>query len=178
MISLVKTLSTSIDKLKRRVVKFLRLGRNDVQTSLEAAPYGVDSNPIKDMIAIYQQTGEKGKTVIVGYINKNQQAAPGEYRLYSTDKDGVEQSFIWLTNDGFIQINGDDDNMVRFSILKAEFDTLRSDLNSHIGNWNAFAAAYVPGGPTPVGLPPTAISSSTSSADIAASKIDKVLTSS
>ncbi len=177
MISLVKTLSTSIDKLNRRVVKFLRLGRKDIQTSLEASPYGVDSNPIKDMIAIYQQTGEKGKTIIVGYINKNQQAEPGEYRLFSTNAAGDEQTFIWLRADGTIEVNGDSDNMVRFSELESGYNELKSDFNSHIINWNAFAAAYVPGGPTPVGLPPTATTSSSSAASISGAKIDEIKTS-
>ncbi len=66
---LVKIISTEIDNLKRRVVKFFRMGKSDVRTSLEANAYGIDSNPIKDMIAIYSDTSLNGKTVILGYIN-------------------------------------------------------------------------------------------------------------
>ena len=49
----VKITSTSIDELSRRIIKFLRLGRSDVQDSIQVAPFGFDSCPVKDMIAVY-----------------------------------------------------------------------------------------------------------------------------
>lgn len=130
MIKLVKILSTSVDVLKRRVVKILRMGKSDIQTSFDATPYGVDSNPIKDMISVHAETGEKGKTVIVGYINKNAIADVGELRLFSTDSLGAEKKYIWLKNDDTIEIGGNSDNMVRYSVLETAFNTLLADLNS------------------------------------------------
>lgn len=130
MIKLVNILSTSVDVLKRRVVKILRMGKSDIQTSFGVAPYGVDSNPIKDMIAVHAETGEKGKTVIVGYINKNAIADVGELRLFSTDSLGVEKKYIWLKNDNTIEVGGNGDNMVRYSVLETAFNTLLADLNS------------------------------------------------
>ena len=59
--NLVKVISSEIDNTKRRIVKFLRYGKSDVQTSFEAMPFGIDSSPTKDMIAIYAPTGENGK---------------------------------------------------------------------------------------------------------------------
>lgn len=154
MINLVKVLESSIDALNRRLVKVLRLGKSDIQTPFAVAPYGVDSNPIKDMIAVYSDTGEKGKTVIIGYINKNQIADKGELRLFSTDSLGVEKKYIWLKNDNTIEIGGDIDNMVRYSALATAFNILLTDLNA------ARAA---------LSLPP-------SIADISGSKINEIKT--
>ncbi len=151
---LTKVLSSSIDALNRRVVKILRMGKSDVQTSLEVMPYGIDSNPIKDMIALHSDTSEKGKSVIIGYINKQQLAEAGELRLFSTDENGILKAHIWLKNNGDIEILGDSDNMVRYSSLETAFNMLKADLD---------AARAV------LSLPP-------SSADISFAKIDEIKT--
>ena len=83
---------------------------------------------------------------------------------------------IILRKDGTAEILGNTDNMVRFSKLQTAFDQLKSDLNDHVQNWNTFAAAYVPGGPSPVGLPPTASTSTPSSADVEPAKINEIKT--
>lgn len=124
--TLVKIISSEKDKLKRLIVKHLGFGKNDVKTSISSAPYGVDSNPIKDMIAIYMETEEKGRTVLVGYINKNSIALPGELRLYATDSNGVEKSYVWLKNDGKVRLNGDADNLVRHAALNT---ALQAEVN-------------------------------------------------
>lgn len=131
MISLIKILSTEVDKLNRRVGKFLRFGNKDVQTSLNCAPFGIDSNPIKDMVAIFAPTTDKGETVIIGYINKNQIAGVGEFRVFSTDQNGALKAFIWLKNDGTIQLGGDNDFLVRFNALEQGFNQFKSDFNGH-----------------------------------------------
>lgn len=121
MISLSKVISAEIDSAKRRIVKLLRLGKSDTQTCIEASPYGIDSNPIKDKIAVYAATGEKGKTVLIGYLNTNQKAETGQTRLFSTDKDGNETFYVWLKNNesgiGNLELGGTDDNAVRFQKL-------------------------------------------------------------
>lgn len=174
MISLVQIISTEIDSLKRRVVKFLRLGRSDIQTSLQASPYGVDSNPIKGMVALYIKTGEKGKTVIVGYINKRQRSAPGEYRIFSTNANGTLKAYAWLRNDGIMELNGDDDNMVRFSELETAFDELKSDFNALVTVYNAHVHPGVTSGGASTLI--TTSSGSSSAADISGAKIDEVKT--
>ena len=126
----VKIISTEINDLAQRVAKFLRFGLKDVQTAIQTAPYGVDSNPIKDMIAIYGTTSDKGKPVIIGYINKNQLADIGETRIFSTDASGTLKTHIWLQNDGIMEIGGSVDNMVRFSDLKTAFNEIQSDVNA------------------------------------------------
>jgi hypothetical protein len=166
MANFVKVISSAIDNLHRRVVKFYRLGKSDVQTAIEAGPYGIDSNPIKDLIAVYAETGEKGKTVIVGYLNKNQLAAAGEVRLYSTDAAGEQQFYIWLKNTGICEIGGAGDFLVRYNELETAFNELQS-------KFNTFANSYTPGSPSTLGTPPTV---SPSTADITKAKITEIKT--
>jgi hypothetical protein len=172
-VQLIKIISTEIDKVNRRVAKFLRYGRNDTQTSLQAAPYGVDANPIKDMIAVYAPTSEKGDTVVIGYINKNQIAEPGEYRIFSTNADGQVQATMHLKVNGVNQFTGQSieflgnaKTLAKFEELKDGFDQLKEDLNNHIQNWNTFATAYTPGSSSSVGTPPTAQTSDPSTASV------------
>lgn len=132
MLTLTKIISAEYDNIKRLVVKFLRYGRGDVQTSLDIGPYGSDSNPIKDMIAVYAPTSQVGETVIVGYLNKNRLAEIGEHRSFSTDAQGNLKTFIWLKNDGTIQLGGTADNVVRFIALDNELQNLAGFINQEL----------------------------------------------
>jgi len=172
--NLVKVLNTELDSLSRRVVKFLRLGKSDVQTSLEAAPYGIDSNPVKDMVAVYAPTGEKGKTVIMGYINKQQLAAKGETRLYSTNADGELQLYTWLKADGTMEIGGSTKNMVRYQELETAFNQLKSDFNALVTTFNSHVHTGVTTGSGSSGS--TATPGTASTADITPAKINQIKT--
>jgi hypothetical protein len=179
MLFSVKVLSSSVDSMKRRVVKYLRLGSDDVQTSVQAGPFGVDSNAPKDMVAIYGATSEKGKTVIIGYINKNALAEVGGYRMFSTDESGEVKSVVYLRNNGDIEINGTDDNLVRYAKLKEGFDKLKSDFNSLVTAYNShihITTATVGPGPTPGVIAPTTSTGTASSAEITGSKCDTLKT--
>lgn len=127
--NLVKVFSSNTNDLKQRLIKVLRMGRNDVQTSIQAAPYGVDSNPVKDMVAVYGKTETDGSTVIIGYLNKNSIAGVGELRLFSTDASGAEKFYTWLKNDGTIEIGGNQNFAVKFNELKTEFNKLKQSHN-------------------------------------------------
>jgi hypothetical protein len=116
----------------RRIIKTLVYGFDDIKTGYEAAPYGTDSNPIAGMVAIYAETSEKGNQVIVGYLNKNQLAGPGEHRIYSTDSDGNLKFSIWLKADGTCEIGGNTHHLTQFEALKTGFDQLVSDFNAHV----------------------------------------------
>jgi hypothetical protein len=132
MANIVKVLSTFFDKLNRREIKVLRYGKSDVQTALETSPYGIDSNPIEGMMAIYAETNEKGKTVIVGYLNKNQLSESGEIRLYSTDDQGELKTYLWLKKDGNIELGGNSDNLVRYSPLDSALKNLALSINQQL----------------------------------------------
>jgi hypothetical protein len=176
MVLFVKTISATLDKYKRRVVKFLRYGKDDVQTSLEASPYGIDSNPIKDMIAVYAQTDVKGETVLFGYINKNQKAAIGETRFYATDKDGVEKFFIWLKSDGTCEIGGTAKHMTRFEDLETGFNQLKTDHNNLVNAFNAHMHPTAGTGPPSPPTPGGGVPATTSTASIASAKITQIKT--
>jgi hypothetical protein len=176
MINVTKTISTSI-KNAVRFVKFLRMGKSDVQECRQASPFGVDSAPISDMAAIYAKTGEVGKPVVIGYINKNQIADVGENRLFSTDSDGNVVFYIHMKNDGTAEIGGDSDNMVRYSELESAFNELRSDLNSLITAYNTHAHPYVGLAVTVPGVTsPTSATGTPSTADITPAKINEIKT--
>ncbi len=172
---LVTTISTEIDKLKRRIVKVLRFGKSDVQTCIESGPYGIDSNPVKDMIAVYAETSEKGKVAIVGYFNKNQKALTGELRLFSTDENGTEKFYTWLKNDGTIEIGGDTNFAVKFNELKTEFNKLKQDFNDFVTQkYNIHTHPGVTSGNSSTLVTPTIGTVNTSNIDNA--KNDKIKT--
>ncbi len=176
MINVTKTISTSI-KSAVRFVKFLRMGKSDVQECRQAAPFGVDSAPTKDMAAIYAKTGEVGKPVIIGYINKNQIADVGENRLFSTDADGNVQFYVHMKNDGTAEVGGDSDNMVRYSELESAFNELRGDLNNLISAYNSHVHPFVGlAAGTAGATSPTGSSGTPSNADITPSKIQEIKT--
>jgi hypothetical protein len=117
MNQLVRILSSSFDDAKRRVVKFIRMGKADVQTSIQAAPYGIDSSPIQNIRGVYVQTSTIGKTYIVGYLNVDQKAEPGEFRTYATNSTGTEVFYTWMKTDGTMEIGGAVHNLVRYTPL-------------------------------------------------------------
>ena len=151
MSSIVKIISTAI-KEGRRKIQSLRLGREDGKNSYEAAPFGIDSNPNKNMKALYIETGIKGKSVIVGYINTDQLAEVGSLRLYSNNAN------IYLRENGTIELNGTSDFMVRYSALETAFNELNTKFNTHSHAANG----------TPTATPSTA--------DITGAKIENIKT--
>jgi len=133
--NLVKIISTSLDSFGKLIVKFSRFGNKDIQTSIEVSQYGVDSNPIKGMVAIYTPTTSNGDTFILGYLNKNRLADVGEFRTFATDADGVEKFYIWQKSDGTCEIGGDTNFAVKFNELKTEFNKLKTDHNNFLAEY-------------------------------------------
>lgn len=132
MLTTVKVDSSIIDKLKRRVVKFIRMGNSDVQTSIEANAFGIDSNAPAEMIALYAESSIKGKNYIIGYLNKNQLAETGEVRIYSVDANGNQKFYTWLKNDGTYEIGGNVDNAVRYAKLEAGLNSMVNLINENL----------------------------------------------
>lgn len=166
-----KVISTSFDSFNRLLVKILRLGKSDVQEVLDISPYGTDANPIADMVAIYSETSEKGRSVIIGYINRNRLAEPGEIRHFSTDANGELQFYTWLKADGTLELGGSAKNLARFQELKTGFDQLKTDFNNLVTIFNAHIHATPSGAASPTATPGTA-----STASIDSSKIDEIKT--
>jgi len=153
MIAIVKTISTRIDKTYR-LIKALVFGKTDAREAHECTDFGIDSNPIKGMDAIYASTSVNGIPVIIGYLNKNQLAATGETRLFSTDANGGLKFNVWLQNDGKMLMGTSAtpsayvDNLVRYEKLKLSLDTYFTGLNSSITTAiSGLGGAYIPPAP-------------------------------
>ena len=174
MIFRTKLLSTSLDDLKRRIAKILVTGLKDVRTAPEAAPYGTDSNPIDGMTAIFAETGQKGKQVVVGYLNKNLMAAKGEHRIFSTDSNGELKFYIWLHSDGTCDFGGNANHLTQYEALKAAFDQLKTDFNNLVSVYNTHVHSGVTTGSGSSG--PTPNSGTSSSADMSGAKLDNLKT--
>ena len=159
-----------------RRIKVLRYGTKDVQTPLDAAPFGIDSNPIPKVKAIYAQTEEDANPFVIGYVIQDKIAEIGECRLFSLMEDGSVSTFIHLRNDGTINLAGDADNAVRFQPMADAIEANKAAINDIIQKWNVFAAAYVPGGPTLQGTPPSANTATASNADPTGARIDEITT--
>lgn len=172
----VKTISQTVETLFRSI-KVLAFGESDVRTAAQIAPFGVDSAPPKDMIAILSDTTVKGKRIIVGYLNKSLLAQDGENRLFSVQADGSLSQYIWLKADGTMEIGGNDDFLARFSELKSGFDQLKSDHNDLVNAFNTHVHATAGTGPPSTPTPATGIPASTSTASIDDAKIDEIKTS-
>jgi hypothetical protein len=173
---LVKVISTEVGKATERIVKALRFGSKDTQTMDQVAPFGVDANPIKDMVAVYAPTSEKGETVVIGYINKNQVAGPGEHRLFSVDANGEVKFFIWLKSDGTLQIGGDTKNLVRYQELESAFNSLKQSHNELVNAFNTHMHATAGTGPPSIPTPGSGIPAQPADADITPAKIEEIKT--
>lgn len=144
MITFAKIKSTSIEA-KKRILKVLQFG---VKTADEIAPYGDDSNPLKDMTAVYIETSEAGEPVIIGYLNTEQLADIGEKRIYSQKANGEISFYIHLKNDGTIEFGGNADNLVRYtplnSGLQAQVIKINAELVKIASGITAAGGSYVP----------------------------------
>jgi hypothetical protein len=168
-----KYISSTINSLSQLIVKHLGLGRADVQESTQISPFGLDSRPVKDTIGVRSDTSERGASIVLGYVLTNSIAKEGEFRTYATDSNGNEVAYTYMTNAGDLELNGKDDNAVRFSELKKVVDEIQGD----IGTLKQAFTTWVPA-PTDGGA---ALKAATATwfgtpllENIDASKIDKV----
>ena len=171
MIQLVKIISTRIDSANRRLVKFFRFGKDDVQEVLNASASGDDSPPTENMRGIYVQTSQVGTPVLVGYINDKQTAKPGEKRIFATDQNGNVLLHFYMKNDSTIELGGTGNYAVKFNELEAQFNELNSKFNSFVTSYNLHVH--------PISGPATSATTSTailSNANISLAKNNKIQT--
>jgi hypothetical protein len=157
---------TRVKQATDAFIKVLRFGKSDVQTSDQATPFGIDSKPISNVLAVHSTTSSTNESIIVGYIMKVQgKTTAGETYIYSMDSSGTIKSNIYLRDDGKIAINGDTDNAVRYSSLNTGISNMAIDINTELAKivacFSALGQTY-----TLVPIVP----------DISAAKIDDILT--
>ena len=175
-INLVRYLSAALENGRRRIKSIVR-GTSDADTAFEAMPFGDDAVPPENFRAVQVETSKKGRTVIIGYINKNQleDLLAGEKRIYSLRDDGETISqFIYLQQDGTMQIGGEGDFMVRYNELESAFEQLKSDFNDLVQAYNTHQHLGVT--PGSGSTPPTTSTGTPSNADITPAKIDQIKT--
>lgn len=174
---LVKVTQTYFNDLKQLIVKAWN-GKSDTRTAKNTAPYGVDSNPIKDCVAIYAKTEMNGKEYIIGYVNKDLVAQVGESRLFSTDSNGGLQFNVWLSNDGKLYLGTSDlktdyqKHLARFEELKQGFDQFKADFNNFVATYNTHTHPSPPAPVNPVVTSPTTMPGTPTAATIDQSKIN------
>jgi hypothetical protein len=142
------TFKSAVVSAGYRALKVLGYGSAPL-TADECAPFGDDSNPLKNMIAVYAATDEIGDPVIIGYLNKNQLAAPGEKRIYSLKPDGSLGFYAWLKNDGSMELGGTADNLVRYTPLNTGLTGQDTAINSELAKIalaiGLLGGSYAPG---------------------------------
>jgi hypothetical protein len=126
----------------KRILKVLEFGP---KTANESMPFGYDAQPIKEMTAIYADTSNNSESVIIGYINTNQLSNAGEVRLYSVDENNVLKSFLWLKNDGTLELNGNTYTAVRFEPLQSGINAKDNLINIELGKIAAVLNSLAPG---------------------------------
>lgn len=145
MITIAKTRDTFVEKSKL-IIKVLQFG---AKTAKQAAPFGIDSNPLDNYTAIYADTLNAGESVILGYINKKYITEKGEIRIYSLDASGAVKAFAYCRTNGDLELNGSEFSAVRFENLKTAIDNQNLLINAELAKIVVSIAAlggnYVPG---------------------------------
>jgi hypothetical protein len=175
---LTKIISTAIEasgQLKRRLIKITRFGTDDVQEPFQASEFGIDSNPPAGMVAVYSDTSERGKNVIIGYLNKNMMADVGETRLFSVDGNGDLKAYLWLKNDGTLLLSGNADNAVRYTPMAQTIQELQNDIKNLKQAFTTWTPVPDDGGAALKGAT-SAWASTQLIKDISASKINTIQT--
>jgi hypothetical protein len=166
MNSVVSVISAKMDDLGRLVTKFLRNGKDDVQETKTALPFGFDCMPIKGMKAIYSQTSNMAEPVLIGFINEKMVSESGESGLYSTNDEGEIQVYLRLKKDGTIHFGGEAGNLTRYQELNTGLQNYKTAVQVELGKIATVLNGIIPGS-----YPPPVMS-----IDISGSKIDEFKT--
>ena len=135
----------------------------DVQSIEWLSQPGDDSPPaIASAVAIIQ-ISESYKVAVSVDDRVLPTMSPGEKHLYSFNGIAVK-AFIKFLNSGVLELNGDTDFAVRFSVLETAFNQLKASYNAH-------THVYAPGPGSPV---PTAAPLPQSTADMSGAKINEI----
>lgn len=172
----VKVISTKFSDAKIMLTKLLKSGKSDVQEVKTASLPGIDSVPLKDLIALYETSEVNGENFVIGFLVSNRKAEPGEVRLFSLDDNNAEKIYIWLKKDGTIHFGGDSGNLTRYQDLETAFNDLKAAHNDLVAAFNAHMHATAGTGPPSPPTPGAGIPAQPSTADITGAKIDELKT--
>ena len=152
------------------------IGVSQLAKSAVLSTFGFIGIPYVGMNAVRDRTGSE--SVITGIIQKAMDGLKeGESVMFSKTSEGVKAT-IYARVDGSLEINGDDDYAVRYSVLKAQFDELNNKFNTFVEVYNIhvhpvpLSQAIFPAS-TPSSSP-TPMSGTASTADMSEAKVDSV----
>ena len=154
-------------------------GGGRITTAENFSPAGDDSFPLLTDIPFIVPAPGTGRFVVLGYLDpiNEGQALEGERRFIARDSSGAPVSFVWLRNDGSLELNGAGDYAVRYTPLEEQVHQLRDDLNAFIQAYLAHihtTTATIGSSGTPGVISPTASTVGESSIDISPAKVDMV----
>ncbi|MDA3816944.1 MAG: hypothetical protein PF486_06165 [Prolixibacteraceae bacterium] len=168
-----------VKEIANNFIKALIYGKSDVRTAPQSLPFGIDSKPVKDKIAVYCQMENRSKSVMLGFLSKSDKTNPGEMRIYATDQSGNEVFAIMMDNDGNVTFDGagvGTDNLVAYSKLNTGLSNQDTLINTELTGIAASLTAinsYLTG----LGVATSPYVKGTVSTNISSSKIDKIKTS-
>src|SRR5690554_160306 len=170
-----------VKEVATNFIKALIYGKSDVRTAPQSLPYGIDSKPVKDKIAVYCQMENRSKSVMLGFLSKSDKTNPGEMRIYATDQSGAEVFSIMMDNNGYVTFDGVgfNDNLVAYQRLKDEYDKTKEVVDLILGVIKTTPGIQEPGNGSPSAFQ-AALSTAVGSkitGNISSSKIDKIKTS-
>jgi len=157
--------STSLKEGYRMIKSSITKGL--VNTTKVSHPFGFDSNPTENYMAIIAETQSNDEPVIVGYLNPRaiEALSPGDSALYSTDANGNIIASIVMRNNGTAELLGTGDNAVRFAPLDSGLQDFKTGIQQELTKIQVAIAgvggAYTPG---------------TLTVDINGAKIDEIKT--
>ena len=145
-----------------KFIKVVRYGNRDIQEPEQYLPFGVDSKPLKDMLGAYSDTGADDEQVILGYLIQSK-TKEGETRIYAKSKDGKELFYMYLKENGKLELGGDKDNLIRYKELESALDDLKTKINVELGKISS-------------GIPLGSYTPTNVSIDISKAKIEEIRT--
>jgi len=120
---------------------------DDTQKIQQVLHAGEDDGLVKGSTAVILEISPAYKIVIGIDDGIEPSMGDGEKKVYS-QAGGSIKAFINCLKDGNIDINGDDDNAVRFSKMEQAYNDLRTDLNTFILLYNTHTHTGNLGSPT------------------------------
>lgn len=128
MLTFSKLKSSSIEQGKR-ILKVFQFG---AKTAKEVSPFGFDGCAPENWTAIYGETSNKGESVVIGYINKNQLSEVGGSRMYALGSSGEVVGYVYARASGVLELNGNEFSGVRFQNLVQAINAQNSLINAEL----------------------------------------------
>ena len=127
--------------LAGKIIVNLIRGQNHTRTGNNVAPYGYDAAPLPGMKAVAVDVNGNECGAVIGVIDKDRKAKPGETRLYSNH--GCE---VYLNAEGQVcmksnvaviidapevHLGGSDESLVTYSVLEEKLKELKQTFMTH-----------------------------------------------